>query len=1088
MRNITWIKCIGLLLFVTMIPIFVCAQNITVKGIVQDAKGDPLIGANVLQVGTTNGVITDLDGRYQLNVPPNTSISFSYIGHITQTIPVNNRRTINVVLKEDSKALDEVVVVGYGSIKKSDISGSVASVDTEAMMKKAPTNIAQALQGSAAGVLVTAQDGAPDANAAVRVRGVATINGNANPLYVVDGIQVGSNASFVNPADIESIEVLKDASATAIYGAAGANGVIMITTKHGSEGSLMINFSADFAAQTLARKLDVCDVDQYAFNVRSARANDDVNLYNQVWSSQYDGKRNAIDWQDQMTHAAFKQQYNLSASGGSEKLQANFSLGYLDNSGIIVNTNYKRLTSRSNLKAKIANFIEFGGDINFVHTETKGSNSAFNNNGNLSSIRDLAFMCPSMDYVDTDGRYVRVNVVNPDGTYGTVMQGANVNDGFDASTDNIYARQQELDGKNRNNNVFTSAYLEITLLKGLKVKSIGSYSMSSYAGSNFEGNRKRYNTDASGNLTEVTQIGYDARYRFGLSQSQYNSLGIETYATYNWSNKYNNLTLMIGNSVSSSWGEWVSADAVDFPGENVRKVSLTTDRTTVNGDGAYNLKSRGISYYGRVVYSLLDRYIVTGTVRRDGSSNFGAGNRWATFPSAAVAWRVSEEDFMKSVTAITNLKLRFGWGQTGNSGGATDLSVPSLSTNNVKYLFFPQYGNSGAFGTNASFVTGYKVPLVDTNLKWETNEQTNVGIDIGLLENTINITADYFIRKSKDLLLYRAIRPSAGYTSIYTNYGNIENKGFEFSIQYQKRFNRDWSINALFTGSSLKNKIKKMGADLFNTNESSSEDGSNVGAVGNPGGYHWNGHSICREGYAVGSFWGYRVEGVFKSQAEIDAANAKAQAAGHSQYQNVGTAVGDYKYKDLNGDGFIDENDMDILGHGFPKFNYGINVTATYKNWDLTVYGYGVAGQKIYSYSAMRLSTMFASDEGTTPNLLKSSAAQVWSPDNPNGSLPRLSILDPNYNMRGSDAWVKKGDFFKFANIQLGYTFSKELLSHINMQYARVYVAVQNVACISKYNKYGDPEVGQGSVLYTGLDTGRYPQPRSYVLGLSVQF
>lgn len=476
-------------------------------------------------------------------------------------------------------------------------------------------------------------------------------------------------------------------------------------------------------------------------------------------------------------------------------------------------------------------------------------------------------------------------------------------------------------------------------------------------------------------------------------------------------------------------------------------------------------------------------------MRRDGSSNFGADNRWGTFPSLAAAWRISEENFMKSVPEISNLKLRLGWGQTGNSGGPTDLSVTALTSNKIQYFYYGQNGQSG-MNTTRQLATGYAPTLTDPRLKWETNEQSNIGLDLGVLKNNLTFTVDYFIRKSKDLLLYQSIRPSSGYTQVYTNYGEIENKGLEFSVNYKKQINQDWEISALLTGSTLKNKVVTMGADLFSENTGATGDGSNQGAIGAPSGTHWNGHSICREGYAVGSFWGYQVEGIYQSQAEIDAANAAAIAKGHSGGYNNGskTVPGDFKYKDLDGDGFLSDKDMTILGNGFPKLNYGLTLNASYKNWDFSIYAYGLAGVKIYSYSAMTLSNMFPSDNGTTPNVLKEVAQSAWTPTNHSTSMSRLSFLDLNYNMRGSDAWVKKGDFLKISNVQVGYNLDKKFLKSFGIESTRLYASVQNLFCFSSYNKYGDPEAGQGSVLYTGLDTGRYPSARTYSFGLNIQF
>lgn len=1058
-------------------------QNLSVSGVVTDADdGNPLVGVSVILKGTTTGTITDLNGRYSLKADQGSTLIFSYIGMESQQIVVR-ANVINVKLTSDTKVLEEVVAVGYGSSRKKDISGSVASVNKEEMMKRNPSNVLQGLRGAAAGVMVTAQDGAPDANAAIRIRGVATINGSANPLYVVDGVQVGTNANFLSPSDIESMEVLKDASATAIYGAAGANGVIMITTKHGASGVAHINFSADFGIQTLASTLDVGDVELYAQNIRKGRANDGATLANQVFAANYNGKRNNIDWQKEMTKPSLKQQYNLSASGGTDKVQSNFSLSYLNNEGLVINTNYNRLTARANVVTKVASFLEVGGDINFVHSESRGSNAGNGNNGNLSSLRDMAFMCPTLDYVTPSGTYVSPNVINANGTYGTSIQAAAGS--YDGGpSDNMYALQMENNGVNKYNQALVSAYADIKLMKGLNFKTVASYNFSATDYQNFSGNKQRYMPDG---VTKVALWNYDDRYELTISGSQSNNLAIESFLTYNWKNDIHNLTLMAGNSVTNSFGNWASATAKDFPADNIRDVSLTSDITTRTGSGAYNLQVRGISYFGRAMYSLKDRYILTGTIRRDGSSNFGAGNRWGTFPSAAAAWRISEEDFMKDVSAISNLKLRLGWGRTGNSGGATDKASAALTSKSIAYYYYSQNGKAG-LGSTAETGNGYVNLLVDTNLKWETNEQTNIGVDLGLLNNSLNLTLDYFTRISKDLLLYQSIRPSAGYNSVYTNYGEILNQGIEFSANYRKKLNNDWTISGTLTGSSLKNEIRKMGADLFNVNERTTGDGSNVGAVPAASSVHWDGHSICREGYAVGSFYGYEVEGVFQSQAEVDAANAAAKAKGHGEYQKAKTTVGDFKYKDINGDGFVDSKDMTILGNGFPKVNYGLTLNASYKNWDFSVYAYGVIGQKIYSYSAMTLSNMFnSSDNGTIPNILKSAATEAWTPENKSNTLSRLSILDPNENMRGSSAWVKDGDFLKINNLQIAYNFNKALLKPLHIESARINVSVQNLITISPYNKYGDPESGQGSVLFTGLDTGRYPNPRIYTVGLNIQ-
>ena len=989
------------------------------------------------------------------------------------------------------------------------------------MLKKSPVNIGQGLQGSAPGVMVTMQDGAPESKAQIRIRGVATINGSAAPLYVVDGIQVGTNADFLSPSDIESIDVLKDASATAIYGSAGANGVIMVTTKHGNKNHSNINVAADFGLQTLSSTLDVCGVDQYAANLRQARVNDDQVdsdgnpiMWNPVWTAQYDGKRKAIDWQDQMTRAAWRQNYSISANGGNDKSTYAGSVGFLRNDGIVVNTQYQRITARANVKVQANDYIEFGSEVSFTHTDSHGSNSSVGNFGNLSSLRDFAFACPSMDFVTSStvtysqhdvpaGTYVSPNVVNPDGTFGDVTGGKNFNDGFWGTTlGNMYAKQMENNARNRSNRALANAYLSLTPFKGLTLKSLISYDYNTNSSNNFYGGiyTQRFNIVNGKYINLINGLGGDGgkgdayyaprngnEYDFSVSNSESQTLYISNTINYNWKNEMNDINVMLGNEVSRWYGQWTSANAIGFESPNNRDISLTTNFTNGTlGNGGLNLESRGISYFGRINYALMDRYLLTATIRKDGSSNFGKDNHWGTFPSVALGWRLSQEEFMQSAEWLDNLKVRLGWGQTGNSGGATDLSVNGLNVDGL-YVYYAPNASIG-LGNNPNVVKGYYPVLKDSKLKWETNEQTNIGLDAAFLGNQFVMSFDYFIRTSKDLLLYRQIRSTSGYKQLYSNYGEIENKGIEIMVGWNKHFNNDLSLNITFTGSTLRNEVKKMGDDIFNTNSDSSGqgtgDGSNTGAVGAKDGYHWGNHSICREGEAVGSFYGYRTDGVIKNQAELD--EYKETVSGWDRKDKV--RIGDYRFKDLNGDNTINESDMEILGNGFPKFNYGFNINLTWKNWDANIQMHGVLGQKLFSYSAMRLTNMYASDDGCAPNILKEAAKNAWSPSNPNGSEARLSILDENYNMRASDAWVKDANFMKISNLQIGYSIPKDLAKKMQMQNARLYVGIQNLACFSKYNKYGDPECGQGSVLYTGLDTGRYPMPRVFNFGVNVTF
>lgn len=1031
-------------------------QSRVITGTIIDESGEAIIGANISVVGTTTGIITDINGKFQLTVSEGAEIRVSYIGYLPIQFKVSNRSDYSITLREDAEMLDEVVVVGYGTMKKSDISGSVASVNQEEMMKRNPINITQGLQGAAAGVMVTKTSGDPSGEASIRIRGVATVNGSADPLYVVDGVQVGTSIDFINPADVESIEILKDASATAIYGAQGANGVILVTTKQGEKGRTNVNFSANFGIQNMTGKLDVADAELFAYSVRQGRKNDNASITNRVFGENYVGQLRNIDWQDVMTQTAFRQNYMLSVSGGTEKSQSTLSVGYLKNEGVIIDTDYSRLTARASSTYKVKEFIEIGGSISFEHNEK-------NITGNL---RNYATLTPTMDYVDLlSGKFIShdYNERQLNGSYYTFMQVSAEGD-IQKGQDNPYAVRKEADKTPAYyNNVLVSAYLDLKLFQGLSFRSIGSYKYNSYDGSAF----------TIANTRTITSSGVS---NFWLSQSQANNTALESYFTYNWKTNMHNLNLMAGNTISNDWRHWVEASANDFLSDDYRLISLTTNQSSRTGDGGYDIKTRYVSFYGRAMYSLMERYILTGTVRRDGSSNFGSGNRWGTFPSAALAWRLSEENFVKDLNFFSNLKVRAGWGQTGNAGGVTNLSMMQLSSNRVSY----DWGTLGGSTSGNNKVSGVaQLKEIDTNLKWETNTQTNVGLDIGLLNNSLNITLDYFIRDSKDLLLYRNMRPSTGYDKIYTNAGHIKNKGFEFNIAYNKKFG-DWTLGATLTGSTLKNEVIDVGDPIYyRDRDYTADDGD-----------YWDDHSATMNGYAVGSYYGHVVEGIFQTQEEVDAANASAAEHGKSAYQLQATTVGDYKYKDLNGDGAIDGSDRTVLGNGFPKLNYGLTLNAGYKNFDFMVYMYGVAGMDIYSYSSMKMTQLYKTGGGIQ-NTLKEYINNAWTPENQSTKYPRMTIVDNNLNMRASSAYVKNGDFLKIANIQIGYTLPRSVLAPVRMENARIFASVENVACFSSYNKYGDPEVGSigtDAVLRTGFDSGRYPYPRTFTLGLSVQF
>lgn len=586
-------------------------------------------------------------------------------------------------------------------------------------------------------------------------------------------------------------------------------------------------------------------------------------------------------------------------------------------------------------------------------------------------------------------------------------------------------------------------------------KAIGSYN---YSTSGYDGYTP-YNPRTFGSK--------DRKDSYSINQNQNSEIALESFVNYDWSNDHHRVSAMAGFSVSDTDGVWLNTSASDFPADNIRQISLTNDPSSKTTNGGRDLKTRYQSYFGRLTYSLNDRYILTATVRRDGSSNFGSGNRYGTFPSASLAWRLSEENFIKNLNLFSNLKIRAGWGQTGNAGSATSLSVPQLSSLNCMY-----YMMIGGSMTNGAGIAQQKE--IDTNLKWETNEQTNIGLDMAFMNNELSFSVDYFIRNSKDLLIYRQIRPSTGFTSVYTNAGHIRNKGFEISAAWNKSFG-DWNVGVRVNGSTLKNEAVEVGDPIFYKNNSSG---------GTQDGDDWDNHSITQNGYAVGSYYGWKVAGIFQNQQEIDALNAQSPTG---KYQDGDTAPGDFKYIDLNGDGQITDEDRTVIGNGFPTLSYGLNLTASYKNFDFSMNMYGVAGMDIYSYSAARLTSMYGPDGGYQ-NVLAEYVKNAWTLENPNGKYPRITKGDHNKNHRASDAFIKKGDYLKISNIQVGYTFPKNLIKHAKMENARVFVSADNILTLSSYNKWGDPEVGSNRVLLTGFDGGRYPFPLSISFGASVQF
>jgi TonB-linked SusC/RagA family outer membrane protein len=1034
-------------------------SNVSIQGTITDESGQSIIGANVQVTGTGTGSITDIDGKFQLSVTAGAVLRISYVGYLTQEVRITaGKLTYDIVLREDAEALEEVVVVGYGVVKKSDVTGSITSVNTDEMLKRTPISVAAGLQGAAAGVLVT-RDGGPDGGSRIRIRGIASLDNSTDPLFVVDGIRVGNNVDYLNPADVLNMEILKDASATAIYGSQGANGVVMITTRKGEAGRARVSFSANTSIQTPATKIDVLDAAGFVKAAAVAAENSGATL-NTAWL-RYGPELNSIDWQDEMSRTAFQQNYNVNVSGGSEATRAVMSLGYTKNQGVTIFNDFERLTARLAVDHTVKKAIRTGTSIAYTYSRRIGAGNNINN-----SMLSYAGIPPTMDDVDANGNLIHIPVRYADGTWGHFFHTGN---DVNKSQDNPVAaatERYEAGNYSYGHNVIANAYADIDIWKGLTFRTNAAYTLFSSAGSTYSPVNKRAQINQNND--------YDV---FSMDFAQYIGLSLESYLTYNITlADVHSISAMAGHSVSRNFGSRSRIESRYMPVPTVRQIAMTQQPTSITGNGGLNDETHMESFFGRVNYTLMNKYLLTASIRRDGSSNFGAGNRYGTFPSASLAWRLSEEEFIRDLNVFSNLKLRIGWGQVGNAGFSADRALNQLTSSRIGYYFYNGQGFVDAPGLA-------QTREIDTNLKWETNETTNVGLDFGFLNNQLSFTLDYFVRDSKDLLLNRSLRPSSGYNEIYTNTGHIRNSGFELAATLQKPVG-DWFFNARLSASTIKNEVIDVGEPIFNT-------------TGN--GDWWELCSVTQNGGEIGSFYGLRVEGIFQTQAEIDALNAIAteKEVNGGYYQQQRTAIGDFKFKDTDGNGYIDNNDREYLGHGFPTLNYGLNLSVNYKNWDASIYLYGVLGQSVLSYAYKNLTTMRSGTEGYT-NVLREYAENAWTLENKSTKYQRLTRNDDNHNTQVSDYYLLNADFLKIRNLQIGYTIPKNLLRSVLVDNMRVFVSAEDIFTFTGYVANLDPELPIGnnsqfngandSVLRTGVDRGHYPLPKAFTFGLTLGF
>lgn len=986
-------------------------QAKTVTGTVTDVSGEPIIGANIRIKGTTTGTITDIDGNFSIEAEPQSVIEVSYIGYLTQETVINNQKSIRFLLKEDTKTLDEVVVIGYGVQKKADLTGSVANINTEKLNTQSNANIGQALQGKIAGVDIVSQGGAPGSGTRIMVRGIGTLN-NAFPLYIVDGMYMNS-IDHINPNDIASIDVLKDASSAAIYGSRAANGVIIVTTKEGSntEGKPIIDLSVNLGISTASKFLDMLDAKGWAEVTTIARQAIGKPALDMATDL---ANKPDNDWQDIMFRPALMQNYNLAVKGGGKYSTYYTGLGYFNQDGIVKGTNYQRynIQSKNDYKRGIFSagtnlIISFSHDKP-LHQELRG--------GMIGTILQSV---PTLEkYDDTrEGGY--------GGTYGDVV---NIPHPLAIIDDNI------MDRYNENVKIFANLYAQIELFKGLK------YKLNLTPDFSFERYKNYLNKYDFGLATNsITQLTERQRRRRNIL--------VENLLTFDRTFGEHKISALAGYTYQDSRFRHIQAYGEGLP-QGLEEIDAATTNRSNEGN---SWRSVLTSILGRVFYSYQNKYLFTATIRRDGSSKFGKNNRYGYFPSFSLGWNVAEEKFMENVHWLDQLKLRGGYGVLGNQE-IDNYQYSSTITTGINY---PD-GNGGLL--QGAFPKNFANP----DIKWEETAMTNVGIDFMAFNNRLSLTADYYVKNTKDILLTVPIPiSSGGANDPIRNAGKIRNNGFEFNLGWMDQPNPDISYGINLIGSFNKNKVIAMG----------SESGSIKGGSTNQN----ITTSETKAGYPIGGYWLISTAGYFNSQEEVD-----AYAKDGKKIQPA-AEPGDIKFVDANNDGVINDDDRVFQGSPFPDFTFALNGNMRYKNFDLSIGLQGVLGNKIYNATRQTL------EDVTKGSNFLASCLDYWTPENKNASHPRLTWDDPNRNTRAeSDRYLENGSYLRLRSVQLGYTFPQTWFKGA-IQHARVYINAENLFTITSYSGYS-PDVNADNANYRGFDNFIYPTNRTFMLGLNVTF
>jgi TonB-dependent starch-binding outer membrane protein SusC len=1070
-------RSILIVLFSIVICLDAFAQNRQITGKVTSSdNGEPLTGVSVRVKGTPSGTTTDVSGSFKISVSADATLVFGYIGYVSQEVAVVGNSIIDVKLVPDINTLHEVevVAIGYGTTARKDLSGAISSVSAATIAKVPVTTLDQALQGRMAGVQVTNNDASPGGNVTILVRGVGSLANNGNgPLYVVDGFPLDNGGiNNINPNDIASIDVLKDASATAIYGIRAANGVVLVTTKKGKKDGVQVSFDMYDAFQSKPKEYSVLGSTDFAtlYNTIAADPLQTVHLPTFATYTNPSALHN-VDWQNVVYRPGLTQSYSLAIRGGSNKVQASTSVGYYDQKGIVIGSYFKRVTLGNNTDYQPVKWFKSSTSIKYTWQDQQNPlGGQLQNGGSLIQVTELP---PTLD----GGNLLTSEVKDANGNYGFFNPKLTQISSYGNPLYNVQTQRSS----GMSNFLLGNTSFEATIIDGLKIKSNGGVNISTFSGSFFSPEDDRASVQYPG--SQIQNAFYSQHINQTFDWLWENTLSYDkTFGKHT-------INFLAGASEQKTFwtgmgGQGIPPNGIIRDLAQVSNLKLDTNNppgsNSGNGENIYALQS----YFGRLTYKYDDKYILTGTVRRDGSSKFDPSNYYGTFPSGAVAWKAKDEAFLKNVSWLSDLKLRGSYGEVGNQGPILPFqseelfstgfgaSVNGGGVDNLGYPFNKLYQNGTA-----------QTQPANIKLKWETDYQTDIGMDASFLNGDLTVTADWFNRRSKDFLISLAVPAQTGFNFLTKNIGSMDNKGLEFAINYNHRVSGDFQYGINLTLSTVDNKLTSItsGAN-FVTNFG----GLTVPADG------WGTFSETNIGQPVGEFFGYKSLGIIQSQAQLDALNESA-AAKHgagSFYQKNITKPGDRLFADINGDGIVDANDQISLGSPLPKFYGGVDFTASYKSFDFNAYFYGVYGNKIFNFQESALESFQNRSFVGVENVSQQYYNSYWTPARPSNTFARATANDDVEGSNvASSAYIENGSFLKLKNFTIGYTLPAEIAKTISVTKIRLYFSTQNLFTITSY-KGLDPEIGLqgGNATQNGIDTGTYPSTKFYTVGLNVTF